>query len=621
MQGNAQEFYPFCKEGCSFTQNLLKSAEFTEEASFSDYDLTYQSIFWELDPTQLYIAGSVSFSFTAQTQLNSIQFNLHDSLIIDSIVRNSNALNYAHSSNLVTVELGQTLAPSEQDSFTVYYKGVPARTGSGAFMQILRNDTFPEIWTLSEPYGAMEWWPCKQSLLDKVDSIDITIAVPEGFFPASNGLITSRTTEKGTTSVHYKHLYPSTTYLVGVVVTNYVELSETFHFEDGDSMQLVNLVFPESLDAAIEGTQRTPAIMALYNQLFMPYPFKNEWYGHAQFSRGGGMEHQTMSFIGSFGFELIAHELAHQWFGDYVTLASWQDIFLNEGFATFLSGLAYEYIWPEWTHRFWEVRLARIISEPDGSIFVPDTTEVSRIFNGRLSYFKGAYMLRMLRWELGDDAFFSGVQHYLADPNIAYQFADMSQFIQHMEMAGDTTLTEFFNDWYYGEGYPLYQWNWQQQNDTLYIDLQQTSSDASVDFFECTVPLQIIQGSDTSTLRLKHTQSNQSFALKVGATVNEVLFDPELKLITTNEQATGLESLAENPLNIYPNPAQDLIHISTATSTTKDIVIYNTHGQVMYQQAQEKLSLSLSTKNWTAGTYFVQYGADKRSTQKLVIIH
>src|SRR5690606_1979392 len=143
------------------------------------------------------------------------------------------------------------------------------------------------------------------------------------------------------------------------------------------------------------------------DSLIGPYPFPSEKYGHAQFSWPGGMEHQTMSFMGNFAFELIAHELIHQWFGNMVTCGSWQDIFLNEGFATYLTGVCVENLLEEqWWDRWKSVRKDIVFEKPDGSIFVSDTTEVPVIFNGRLTYTKGAYLLHMLRWILGDESFF-----------------------------------------------------------------------------------------------------------------------------------------------------------------------------------------------------------------------
>jgi len=205
---------------------------------------------------------------------------------------------------------------------------------------------------------------------------------------------------------------------VAIAVTNYAEYSDWLELEDGRKIEILNFVYPENLEKAKTETPVTAEMIALYNRLIGEYPFADEKYGHAQFGWGGGMEHQTMSFMYNFGFELVAHELAHQWFGDYITCGSWQDIWLNEGFATYLSGLVYEnlldgYWWPQ----FKKLNVERIVSQPGGSVYVKDTTNIETIFSGRLSYSKGAWILHMLRWTLGDEAFFEGMKSYFIIPS------------------------------------------------------------------------------------------------------------------------------------------------------------------------------------------------------------
>jgi len=176
--------------------------------------------------------------------------------------------------------------------------------------------------------------------------------------------------------------------------------------------------------------------MNLYTTLFEEYPFANEKYGHAQFGWGGGMEHTTVSFMGSFGRNLIAHELAHQWFGNKITCGSWKDIWLNEGFATYLSGLTIENLDGNSAFITWkQQRINSITSQPNGAVYLTDsdTTSVNRIFNGRLSYDKGSMVLHMLRKKLGDADFFQGLKNYLADANHAYGYAKTEDFIAIME--------------------------------------------------------------------------------------------------------------------------------------------------------------------------------------------
>jgi aminopeptidase N len=565
----AQEPDPFFSDKKAMTdaQQYLKKAGFTEPANYASYDLIYQRMEWEVDPAIYYISGKITFHFVSkQAGLSEIQIDLHDEMIVDSIIQKGNPVNFSRNGNQISIHFFEVLKAGQTDSLIVYYQGEPPSTGFGSFTTGTHNQT-PLLWTLSEPYGAMEWWPCKQSLSDKIDSIDIIVATPEFYRTASNGVLISEKVTEGKRTMHWKHRHPITTYLVAIAVTNYAEYSDFLELDDGRQIEIQNFVYPENLDSAKVRTPITVDVMELFNRLIGEYPFANEKYGHAQFGWGGGMEHQTMSFMYNFGFELIAHELAHQWFGNYITLASWQHIWLNEGFATYLTGLAYENLldgvwWPVWKRSNAE----RIKGNPAGSVFVPDTTNVSRIFNGRLSYSKGAYILHMLRWMVGDETFFKALQNYFNDPLVANGFARHEQLVAHFEVAADTTLTEFFNDWYYGEGFPRYSLEYSQTtNQELKITISQTTSHASVDFFEMPVPVRVYSENktDSADFRLVHTQNNQEFWIDPGFSVSEIKIDPDYWLISETAQILESPKIENgNEIIVFPNPFSDQISIS-----------------------------------------------------------
>src|SRR5690554_5035294 len=547
-----------------------ENAQLQEAGGFAAYDLIYQRMEWQLDPGIRYIKGKItSYVKSLVLDLEYVEFDLDSTMTIDSIKHQENYLTFVREGDKFFIQLPGRLAVGEIDSVVVYYQGEPASSGFGSFTQSTHGiENTPVIWTLSEPYGALEWWPCKQSLTDKIDSIDVIVTTPEPYRTASNGVLVSETVADTLRTMHWKHRHPITTYLVAIAVTNYVDYSDFAELDDGRKIEILNYVYPDYLEAAKTFTPVTVDVMKFFNELIGEYPFSDEKYGHAQFGWGGGMEHQTMSFMGSFGFELIAHELAHQWFGNYITLGSWQHIWLNEGFATYLTGLAVEDYYGSTEFMRWKQRnLSSITSLPGGSVFVEDTTNISQIFSSRLSYAKGGYLLHMLRWVLGDESFFRGIKNYLNDSEIANGFAQHDQLIAHFEAAADTNLTEFFYDWYYGEGYPVYDLQFKSDNTQTEILLSQTPSHSSVDFFEMPVPVRVYSAGrkDSADYRLVHMTNDQLFVINPGFRVADIVIDPERWLISVAGDITSASATKDyNDIKIFPNPFHKHLTVTVA---------------------------------------------------------
>jgi aminopeptidase N len=620
----AQEPDPFFTDKIARQESKyfeIKSG-FTESVGYSEYDLIYQRMNWEVNPEIFYIKGAVTSHFVSKSDsLSDIEFDLHAQLIVDSIIQNNQQLVYLRAGNKISIGLNDTLSENETDSLTIYYQGEPQNSGFGSFERNTHNDV-PIIWTLSEPYGALEWWPCKQSLSDKIDSIDIIVTSPEIYRTASNGILVTEKTENGLRTMHWKHRYPIATYLVAIAVTNYIDYSDFVHLEDGRQIDIQNFVYPENESYARGNTPKTIEIMKLFNNLIGEYPFADEKYGHAQFGWGGGMEHQTISFMYNFGFELVAHELAHQWFGDYITLATWQDIWLNEGFATFLTGLAYENIEVNYWRRWKRLNVERITSDPGGSVFVEDTTNVERLFSSRLSYSKGGYLLHMLRWVLGDENFFEALGNYFEDSEVANGFATTNQFVKHIEAAGDTSFTEFFNDWFYGEGFPVYSANFKNtESQQLEITLSQTTSHQSVGFFEMPVPVRVYNSSktDSADFRLNHTQNNQQFLVQPDFIVSEIKIDPDYWLVSKTAEIVEVQ-LTENPETtiVFPNPFENEVSIILkGNHSMVKTSLFSTGGKLLQQFSEKQTTLDFS--HLPDGIYILKIETSKKTTERKIL--
>lgn len=583
--------------------------------AFDNADVTYQRLNLNVNPAVKYISGDITTVFIPTQDITDFEFDMSDSLTVDSLIYHGAILAYIHADDVIHVDFPAVVPQGLADSIRVFYHGVPAGTGFGSFIQSYHGDSVPIIWTLSEPYGAKDWWPCKQNLQDKIDSIDMLVTVPDTMRVAGNGLLVAEVLNGNNKTFHWKHRYPIVTYLVAFAVTNYVAYTDTVDYP-GKILPVLNYVFPESVEAAKAETPQTVGMIHLFDSLFEMYPFHLEKYGHAQFGWGGGMEHQTMSFMGSFGFELTAHELAHHWFGNKITCASWEDIWLNEGFATYLAGLCYQHLKPELWMDFKRGRRADAVKQPNGSVWCNDTTNVSRIFSGSLSYSKGGMVLHMLRFLMGDEKFFAGMRAYLSDVALAYSFADTDAFRQHMEAAYGKSLVGFFDDWIYGKGFPSYTVTWKQDfYNHVEVKIEQKQSDPSVPYFDVPVPVRLIGTGGDTTIIFNNTTNGQEFKFDLPFLADTLLFDPEIWLISDSNtvvRKTDYDFL----FSIYPNPVRNelTMQFQTKISTTAEIEIYNNAGQLVLLESFPVNAGSVlkrfETTNLAPGAYRIRVKAD-----------
>jgi len=613
------------KRAFSESRNFRKSASFTESAGYADYDLIHQRLNFTVDPAINYISGSVFSSVKfLKDKVQQIRFDLTTGMIVDLVKYNQQNISFQHVSNIITITLPVSANINTSGTVEIYYHGTPPPTGMGSFTAS-RHNNVPVIYTLSEPYGARDWWPCKESLSDKIDSLDVFITCPSQYKAASNGKLIADQISGNSRTAHWQHRYPIATYLVAIAVTNYETYSDFIDLPDGKKLEILNYIYPEYLTTAKSKRAETLEIMDFYNKKFIAYPFASEKYGHAQFGWGGGMEHQTMSFMNNLDYELVAHEMAHQWFGDYITLASWHDIWLNEGFATYLTGLVFENLqngvwWPGWKSN----QIARITSSAGGSVFVADTTDINRIFNGRLSYSKGAYLLHMLRWEMGDEQFFRGLKNYLTDPTIANGFASQEKFVKHMEAAADTSFTEFFNDWYYGEGYPLFQLTYFPDPENPLkqkLRIKQTPTYPTVSFFEVTVPIRIWQGTKFTNLRLKLTRQNQEFAIS-DQPFDKLEFDPDQWLIAKADRVLPVQSVSLiNEIQIIPDYTSKRIRVLLPEFTGKETLrIIDLNGKIIMNEILKSKEVWIEIKELSNGIYLAEVRTKTHSkTAKMVV--
>ncbi len=602
--------------------DLFKNATFKGAPQAANYDVIYNRLIWEVNPSIKYIKGEVTTHFIPlTTNFNEIYFDLSYSLTVDSVKYRGAVVTFNHfTNNTLRLNLPTILPQNTLDSVTVFYHGVPPTTINDAFTQTTHASQ-PIIFTLSEPFGAFEWWPCKDGLSDKIDSLDIIVTTPKQYKVASQGLLINKITLGANTTYYWKHHYPIATYLISLAITNYSEFTIYSNLSQG-TLPIQNFVYPEDSATAYNEIGLVDPIMKLYDTLFIPYPFINEKYGHAQFGWGGGMEHQTIASMGDFSTSLMAHELAHQWFGDRVTCDSWSEIWLNEGFATFCTGLYYKFVDPTWFNPWKLDMINSVTAQPGGSVYNSDTTNISRIFSSRLSYKKGAYLLRMLEWKVGGNNFYQGVKNYLNDVSLAYDFSSTDNLKNHLEVLSGINLTEFFNDWYFGQGYPSYQLTWSQSGSNVYFVVNQTQSHSSVGFYEMPIPIYVKGAGMDTTLVFDHTFSGQMFSASIPFTVDSVFFDPELWILSKNNTITlGINDLNEFATNVelFPNPTNNRLTVKTIENVNK-LTVFDVLGNAIYvnQIKQSLSSTELDLSKLKSGFYTIEIEFQKGVIRKVI---
>ncbi len=585
-----------------------------------NYDLQYVRMELDLDPTEQFVSGTMTSHFKMLSNSSSIYFDLAKNLTVSNVKYHGQNLTFQQlNTDEIKINFPVPIAANVKDSLAITYSGVP--DSSGAFASFEAGFTpagDPVLATLSEPYGAKGWWPTKQSMNDKIEKMDIKVTTPSEYTVGSNGKLMSETIlSNGKKLTYWQTNYPIPAYLFALGIANYTKMNSTIT-TTGSSFPFLNYVYPEY---ATGNTQASldwmTSCMQNFEDKFGLYPYRNEKYGHMQFNWGGGMEHATMTSMVNFGEGLICHELAHQWFGDKLTCGAWNDIWLNEGFATFGEHLTYEKLLmsPAQFQNYLAGEISDITSDPGGSVYVPDSglSNIGRVFDGRLTYAKGGFVLRMIKWILGEDQFYSAIKAYQDNPAFAYNYVKTNDFRDFLSAYTGKDFTEFFKDWIYGEGYPSYQIRWTQNSASkkLTFRVGQTRSSSTVSFFEMPLPIRVSgSGGQTAYFVLNHTSNNQYFTQDVGFTVTNVTFNYENQIITkgstvTKDNTLAVTDISKEKLNVYPNPAKSFIKITGLEKAT-DYEIFSVDGKLIRKGTANKDS-EISISNFAKGNYILKF--------------
>lgn len=583
-------------------------------ASQGDFDALFYDIDIAIDPGPETVSGEVTMRAASTVDgLTGVVLNFFDNMTIDSVTRNTTPLSYSHASDLITITLDQSFDTGEVFEVTVQYHGSPVNNA----LDFSYHSGQPIISSLSEPNGAREWWPCKDRPDDKADSARIALTVPDDLVAVSEGLLMSEVDNgDGTKTFEWFESYPITTYLVSVAITNYSKFTDYYHPAVGDSMPIDNYVYPEDLSDAQIDLSITADAIEFCASIFGEYPFLEEKYGHAEFPWGGAMEHQTCTSYGAVLIRgdnyydwILVHELAHQWWGDWVTCATWDDIWLNEGFASYSEALWFEHLGGVSSYRDY-VDSYDYYGYFDGPIYDPWSTF------SRTVYDKGALVLHMLRRVLELDG---GAQsHYPLDGLLsvlstyssskAYDSATTPEFQAAAESVYGSSLDWFFQEWVYGANRPEYEYSWIASNAgdhwDVMVHVEQVQSDAGL----FTMPIDILietTGPD-ELVTVWNDQWSQDFFFEVTWSPIGVEFDPYNWILKDCSPVTT--DVPEAPdsarLSLARSPAvgSATFSLSMPQPGRAVVTVYDAAGRVVATPVDRELSAGVTEVRWNGLT-------------------
>ncbi|MBD3284923.1 T9SS type A sorting domain-containing protein [candidate division WOR-3 bacterium] len=577
-------------------------------------------------------------------ELDVIGLNFHWSYIIDEITEGARSLDW----DVVTggdleIALERPVNVGEKLEIAIHYHGRPGWTQKHG-LYIDDDGKWGVSFTNCEPQGARLWIPCWDDPSDKA-TFTQRITVPEGYEVVANGTLEEEDREGEWWSFTWQEHYPQPTYLIAFAASQDFVTADSFAVVEGSQVPMRTWVL--SANDVRYRFECTPGIVEYFSEIFPPYPFADEKYDQVHAYISGAMENTTCTFFGvetNWGEDwsyVIAHELSHHWWGNWITCATWGDLWLNEGFATYCEVLWWEEKYGQEGHDAYADWIMRqylewgqrhpVYDPPWGDLF------------GVTTYEKGGSVLHMLRQVLGDEVFFDCINEY------AWRNANESVITDDLQDAVEDVsgmdMDWFFDEWVYGPGHPHYEIGWRVNPPTyqsqaaweVEFAVAQTQ-DQKVHYFPFRMPLEIgiYTGGDVEIITFTDSIGYQRFAAEVDAEPDSFRLDPGNKVlceITYHEDIDDVpviegieEDIEESVISLTADPVFSAgLHVRFTQPDNSDLELslYDASGRLVksfYKGSSQEVYRIYPLEDLSPGVYFLkaELGSDAVYSVKTV---
>ena len=481
-----------------------------------DFDALYYELNLKVSLNPNNLEAAVTGCFQSKIEgLQTVVLDFDDALTIDAVT--GSVSEYILEGEEFEITLDLPYNTGEIFEITTTYHGLPRLLNDIKAFNFRHHGGVPTVATLSTPFLAHTWWPCKDGPEDKPDSVDINITIPDesyggyDLYASSNGrLVDIVDNGDGTRTFKWHEGYPIPVYYVGIAISNYRIFSHYFQYSDTDSMEVPYYIFPESYSDAQQTFEDVVDMIGFLSERFCQYPFITEKYAMSEIGFYGAIENQTNTIMGGVNpnwYMIVIHELAHQWFGDMITCANWHHGWVNEGFASYCEALWIEHIEGFESYKDY---MARMDYYDGGTVYLKDVSDPFQVFVG-IIYGKGAWVLHMLRHVVGEDNFWIIMGNYCH--TYAYGYASTEDFQSVCENVYGQSLNWFFQQWIYEEYYPVYAYHWssveQDGNHTVMLTIEQVQVDTDV--FKMPIDVTFLTQEGTETIVVFDSLQTQTF--------------------------------------------------------------------------------------------------------------